>query len=470
MFNLSGNLSDKDRANLILQGLSLKDLLAKNPEGDTIRTVLTVKGDYLFNLIRANTGIDEFKDWFKKYIDDNSFRRINILKFNEDIKENWGFEFYPFLKNWFEGQGQPGFLFTNLEATEIVIDNRVRYQVTFIASNPEASGGLFNVSFRTGGPGGRGAGAGMMSINMVQRGGGGGGRGGGIQIAIQGRGMEAADISKIVYVGPGEAKKIGVVLDAQPRAMLINTLFSRNLPGEINMTINEVTKSRSRNAAEFDGEEVLPQLPVFNEQHEIIVDNEDPGFIKSVQDNSNPLKKILGIDRVQGENYMQMNLIWAPYFWQPVIQTNFYGKYIRSAVYTRGGSGDKLVTWKGIISQPGYYDVYGYIGKSGDQISFRTGRGPMGPGGGPGGEGGQGGGPGLPGGQPNRDNPYKDFHFKVYHDDGVEEVTLDYENAEPGWNKLGTYYLSPDTVKVELTNKSEGRVIIGDAVKWVIQR
>jgi hypothetical protein len=63
-----------------------------------------------------------------------------------------------------------------------------------------------------------------------------------------------------------------------------------------------------------------------------------------------------------------------------------------------------------------------------------------------------------------------DLHFRVYHDEGVEEITVDWQNAEPGWNKLGTYYLSPDTVKVSLTNQSQGRIVIGDAVKWVLQK
>jgi hypothetical protein len=73
-------------------------------------------------------------------------------------------------------------------------------------------------------------------------------------------------------------------------------------------------------------------------------------------------------------------------------------------------------------------------------------------------------------GESRGDNPYKDLHFKVYHDEGVEEISVDYENAEPGWNKLGTYYLSPDTSKVVLTNLSTGRIVIGDAVKWVLQK
>ncbi|HNY15525.1 MAG TPA: hypothetical protein PKI12_08280 [Bacteroidales bacterium] len=65
------------------------------------------------------------------------------------------------------------------------------------------------------------------------------------------------------------------------------------------------------------------------------------------------------------------------------------------------------------------------------------------------------------------ESPYKDMHYKIYHDEGVEEITVDFENAEGGWNKLGQYYLSPDTAKVELTNKSDGRIVLGDAIRWV---
>jgi hypothetical protein len=243
---MMGSLSDNDKANLILRDVSFRDLLATNPAGDTMRPVLTVKGDYLFNLIRAKAGIDEFKDWFQKYIDDHRFKSVSIEKLNSDIKEKFGFEFYPYLSDWFTKKEQPGFLFSNLQATEIVVGDRSRYQVTFVVSNPEPVAGIFNVSFRTGGPGGgRGGGGGGGMIGQSFQGGPGGGPGN-FSISMQGRGMEAADISKIVFLGAGEAKKVGIVLDAQPRAMMINTLFSRNIPGEINMPINEITKSKER--------------------------------------------------------------------------------------------------------------------------------------------------------------------------------------------------------------------------------
>jgi len=133
---MTGTLSDNDKANLILKEISLKDLLAKNPLGDTIRTVLAVKGDWLFNLLRSKAGIDDFKTWFSKYLDDHIFERVDILQFNNDVKERFGFDFYPWLDEWFNGKEQPGFLITNLQANEIIVGDRSRYQVNFIASNP----------------------------------------------------------------------------------------------------------------------------------------------------------------------------------------------------------------------------------------------------------------------------------------------------------------------------------------------
>jgi hypothetical protein len=444
--NYIGDLSDIDKANLILKNGSFRDLLAKNPGGDTVRLIVTIKGDYLFNLIRSKTGIEEFKTWFQAYIDEHKFQGVDILTFNNDTKEKFGFEFYPYLNDWFNRKEQPGFLFTGLQAKEVVIDDRVRYLVTFTVSNPEPVAGIFNISFRTGGQGGPGRGGQMITTFQ-----GGGGGGTSISISMQGRGMEASDISKIILMEPEEAKTIRIILDAEPRALLINTLFAKNIPGEINLPINEILKSKDKTKVTA-GEEILASIPRFIDPNEIIVDNEDPGFIRSKQNTISPLKKLLGIKDNSGETYQQIRMMRAPEFWQPVVQSSYYGKYIRSSVYTRGSSGDNTVSWTAILDKPGYYDIYTYVGKTEDRITIRTG----------------GAAPGAPPSPDSKGNsPYKDLHFKIYHDEGVDEITLDYENAESGWNNLGRYYLSPDTTKVELTNQSAGMFVIGDAVKWV---
>ncbi len=443
-----GALSDNDKANLILQKYSLRELLSRNPSGDTIRTVLTVKGDWLFNLLRSKAGLEEFKPWLSKYIDDHTFKSVDLFQLKKDIVEKFGFDFYQYLNDWFNGKDQPGFLFTGLKASEIIVGNRSRYQVTFIASNPEPVAGIFNISFRTGGQGLLDQ---KIQLDRIQGQSSGGNK---FTMSLRGRGMDADDISKIVFMGPHEAKKIGIVLDGEPREMMVNTIFARNIPGEITMPINEIAKSKN-DTREFSGEEVLAVMPSSSNPSEIVVDNEDQGFISSKQNTSSPLKKLLGINNRKGNSYMQISNWNTPEYWQPVVLTTYYGKYIRSAVYTRAGTGDKKITWAAILKEPGYYDIYSYIGKTRDRISVKTGSGQEGT--------------DIQSDQQKGDGTYKDLHYKIYHDEGADDITLDYENADAGWNLLGRFHLSPDTAKVELTNKSTGRMVIGDAIKWVKQ-
>jgi len=445
-----GVLSDDDKANLILKKISFRDLLTRNPSGDTLRNVLTVKGDWFFNLLRSKAGLYEFKPWFSEYIDNHRFKSIDIEKFNKDFKNRFGFDFYSELSTWFNSREQPGFLITDLKVSEIIIGDRSRYQVTFIASNPEPVAGLFNISFRTGGA--NDLLSKKIQLEKMQVQGSGGNK---FSMDIRGRGMDADDITKIVFIGPNEAKKIGLVLDAEPRTMMINTLFSKNIPGDIILPVNEIIKAKG-DTKEFTGEETLASIPPYSDPSEIIVDNEDPGFISSRQNTYSPLKKLLGISNEKGKTYMKISMWNTPEYWQSVVLTTYWGKYIRSAVYTRSGTGDKKITWTTIIKEPGYYDIYSYIGKSVDRMTVKNSSGT-----------------GASGGsneEKEKDDTYKDMHYQIYTDQGVDDVTLDYENAEGGWNNLGRFWLRADTSKVVLTNKSAGRIVIGDAIKWVKQK
>jgi hypothetical protein len=436
--NMSGELQENDRANLVLRNTSFRDVLAMNPKGDTIRTVLTLKGDYLFNLFRAKAGIDEFNDWFTAYLENHRYKSIDVSQLNTDMNENFGFEFYPYLHDWFNSKDQPGFVFSGLQAREIIIDNRVRFLVTFTASNPEPVTGIFNVAFRTEGEGGR------QMTGFYE----GGGRGG-YTIMMQGQGA-GSDISGIFVLGPAEAKKISIILDSEPREMLANSLFAKNIPGEIVLPIDNIVKARNHTAF-TEGEELLPSVPPLESPGEIVVDNEDPGFSTDNSTVMSPLKRILGVKKREADTYQPVNMFWAPQYWQAGVMSSYYGLYIRSSVFTRGSRGEKIVTWRTPIPLPDYYDIYCYIGKSADRMVVRSG----------------GAAPPPPGESPRGDNIYKDLHYRIYHDEGTEDISIDFENADPGWNLLGRYYISSDSARVEMTNQSAGHVVIGDAVKWV---
>jgi hypothetical protein len=262
--------------------------------------------------------------------------------------------------------------------------------------------------------------------------------------------MDVTDISKIVLLGPGEAKKIRIILDTEPRSMLVNTLFTKNIPGEINVPVNEIKKSKNKNG-DSDGEESLESHPPFLFPGEFVVDNEDPGFYGGIRQTQSPLKKILKIKGNKGEIYQQVRRYDRPNDWQPVVLSEYYGKYILSSVYTAAGTGDRSVSWMTPVDKAGYYDIYCYVGKISERVTITSG----------------GNAPPPPGEEPRQESIYKDMHYKIYHDEGIEEITVDFENAEAGWNNMGRYYISSDSAKVELTNQSAGRVVLGDAIKWV---
>jgi hypothetical protein len=440
VFNSDGTLSESDKANTILTGISFNDLLALDPSNDSLRIVLTVKGDYIFNLLRNKAGIDEFNKWFSTYLENNKFRNIELEQFNIDLESKFGFSILDSFEKWFYDPAQPGFYFTSIKATEIVVDNRTRYLLSFDASNPKSTDGIFTVSTRTMG-GGRGAGGGGFRPTQGDMGG-------------QGRGMAPTEIDKIILLESMQSKRVNIILDAQPRAVTFNTLTSVNNPGEITVPVDELLQDSRLEAKE--GEIILSRMPLFTEANEIIVDNEDPGFTYVEQISSGRLKKWLSITTEDRVDYRALNQWWAPEYWQKTVTSNYYGKFVKSAHYTRSGSGERTSKWTTSIEEPGFYDVYAYV-----QGQRR----------GPGGNQ-RGGNAGNRGGTDNssrRGSSQKDLNFIINFDSESEQVTVDTENAETGWNHLGSYYISSDSSSVILTNLSEGRIVTADAIRWIKQ-
>lgn len=444
------NITSNDQANMIFKDISFANLLRKDPLGDTLNNAITLKGDYLFSIFRAKGGIDEFNKWFKEYIDANKFNRISIDQLNNDMNERFGFEFKQYLNDWFNEANQPGFRFANMQVSEVVADNRIRYQVKFVAWNPESVSGIFNISFTN--------------------------NEGGTQQGDQetGRGMESANLEKIVFLEPNEVKEIGIVLDVLPRSMIINTLFSKNIPGRISFPIVTIA-SAQKSGKEFIGERVLPTFPEQEEEGVIVIDNEDKDFSVTEVKEESLLRNLLNIKRERPLYDELMTYNWAiPIYWQSVLQNTYYGKYVMSAIYTKAGNGNREISWTADITEAGYYEIYCYVGKAVETTRRQsvTGGSSAGSSGstttiGSGnasitivvGDGGT--------SSDEENNLYKDMHYTVYHDDGSDEIVFDYGGAAGGWNSFGKFYLSKGKTKVTLSNLSSGSIVIGDAIKWL---
>ena len=425
-----GGLSGEENANQALQKNNFGEILKSESDRELMDEVIKAKGNYLFALIQNQIGIENFDIFLSQILRSHKFKALEIEVFNRQLKEQFNFELKPHLENWLKVEKVPGFLFSDIKAHEIREGENTRYQVLFTITNKEDVDGLVTVSFRT----------------ISSFGGFGGFRGGG--------GVPSLDLQRILHIGPNQSKELGIVLDGEPRLMAINTLISRNVPSVISHFFNKIELDEKM--APFNGERDV-ELTENEFSREIIVDNEDQGFELIQPNNESPLKRWLNLqDDTEQQKYVGIRFSKPPSSWKATAQPEFYGQYVLSAHVTAKGEGERKAIWNANINETGMHEIYYYMGK----LPVR-GRGGRGGGGRPGGE--------LGGGRDENDRQQNQgsYLLTIHHDDGVDDVEIDVANAEEGWNLIGNFYLSTGPTKVELSNKTDGNMVIADAVRWV---
>ena len=402
-------LTDSEKANLLLRDNSLADLLKDKEHFDQINSVIKVKSDFIFKKLIGKIGDEKFNLFLAKLLTDNQFKPISMDKFLSLVQDRFGIDFLSWLEPWKNDTTLPGLFITNVSTYQVLDGNMTRYQTKFTVINEKSVDGLVYVEFRGGGRGGPGFGPPPVAEHRV------------------------------ILMEPKQAKDIYILLDDEPRGMTINTVLAENLPAMFFERIHDV--ELNKNAVPFDGEKILDELPPFTLPGEYIVDNEDVGFQFTSGEQKSMVQKLLKIKDNDDEEYTPFRFYRPPTEWKKTTYDDFYGKYVHSAYFIRSGDGNKTASWVVKLESSGQYDVFAYN----PQIQMHFGRGR----------------------DRGRGNTVGELHFKVYHDDGVEEVLLDTPNAEQGWNLLGAFYLSAGEAKVEITNESNERLVVADAVKWV---
>jgi hypothetical protein len=252
---------------------------------------------------------------------------------------------------------------------------------------------------------------------------------------------ELTAVERTIFVKQNQTKETGIVLNYEPRTMTVNTLISSNLPSLYNKTFSEF--ELNKNPTPFDGERVVENPDTIPEEGTIIVDNEDPGFSTEGKKQRSLLKKILPnfLGNDDDEKYSGLRFWEDSGTWKATINANYYGNIIRSAHFTSSGDGKLKASWQTEITENGHYDVYCYVSKVHTPWRRRG----------------------------QNEKKEGNYHYFIHNDDGVEEATVDLNNAVEGWHFLGSYYFSKGKTKIELSNKTEERFVIADAVKWVKQ-
>ncbi|MFH2034782.1 MAG: hypothetical protein ABIJ45_00120 [Candidatus Zixiibacteriota bacterium] len=413
-------LTDAEIANLALKNQSLAKLIENDDIESNIKTTaINNKGRNLLALIETSAGEEKFKKSINQFISVNQFQMINDSEINTFINSLGGFNFSEMVNRWYNDTTLPGYIVEDFQNYKVLDSERMRSQLKFTIANPTAIDGIIELSVRSRG------GRTDFGPRYLSR-------------------QNQNSYTQNIFMPAMTTKEVGVILDDPPSEINIDTYVSQNLPSIITQHFRE--ERTKKNELPINGEKIdtLETKPI--DASELVVDNEDSGFKIVTEIKENWFRKLLLtlFGREEDEDtYVGMRIWDPPGRWLATTNQDFYGKFIRSAEYKRYGDCQVKVAWFADIEKPGDYDIYYYCLGENMPVSWDRHRG---------------------GGRPT---PKGKMDMLIYHDDGLDEISIDLATAEVGWNYLGTFRFSRGEGKVELSDKTENDIVVADAVKWV---
>jgi len=241
---------------------------------------------------------------------------------------------------------------------------------------------------------------------------------------------------KTVILQPGQSKRVGLTVGESPSMLMANTLVSSNLPSTVMFPLRDIEEDETAQGGEF----VRETEPPSTGKGTIIVDNESPSFRVLAPEKATKLRDLIRNDRQERE-YTDINPWRPPEEWQKAIDNKFYGQVKLSATYVRSGNGEQKAIWMVPIDRSGHYEVQAYVSDAGLRPRWRR--------------------------RGRDDNSKKTYLYTIFHDDGEEEVEVDVKDYRGDWVRLGEFYFSPDSARVQITNQSEAQSVVADAVKFI---
>ncbi len=413
MRNVFEGSTEANKAAKILQTMSFQDFLKCDSLEDLFSDAISMKGKYLFSLLESKELDVSLDDALDEFLGNTERSLASFSYFSDVIYKDLAVNFKEVWKDWIIDKGIPSFVTTDPVYYRFRDEDANCYQVIWKVSNVSETNGVVTFTFRSRRGGGRGPGMGNEESENVK-----------------------------VLVPAGKTLELAKVFDNQPGMMTLDYNVSKNLPTTQMVFSRDFKERQGETRKEY---QKFSDEPIdLTEEGEIVVDNEDKGFVLINQVRGGLIKN--WIDKDDEEVTYQQG--WGQISetkWTPYVDSRYYGASIKSAYKVEGGNGGQKAEWKVALDSSAYYSIYTFIGNT---RSRRF---------------------GPPGMQQER-NTERNWEYYVIHEGETEEAILNLNDATSGWNLIGTYYFDKaDTARVVLTNNSTEREVVADAVKWVME-
>ena len=425
-------LTREEAINLDLKEHSLSELMEDSTQDAAIvQGALQAKSRMLLALLEAKSQDSDFGFWVTDFLRQYRFRSVPQEDLSDFFLTFFDINLTETLDVWYRANQIPGYLFSDVVSYNVIDREKTWTQINVKVGNPTSVDGVVNIGLRyrdkdKKAPGGR------QTENI-----------------------------KALFIPAETTIDIGISVDSPPALLSIDTLVSQNIPVSLSFPFVGSLPQREEKPYEKELSKPFDSLD-FLEKNEYIIDNQDEGFkILSEAKESWLSRNLQKLPDSNGKTsrFTEMNVYNPPVFWELQADQAHYGQIIRSAYLKKSGEGDHKVAWNVELEEAGEYDIYFFYGisagmqkgkKEMEMLAAARNQGKS-----------------IPKlrGLFNRGPGTK--HFLVSHRYGFDDVVIDIENAEQGWNFIGSFQLDSGPNRVEQTDKSDTSYIMADAVKWV---
>ena len=408
---------------------SLADL---DPNEDPARAldVLALKGHAVARAILDGLGRQKTAALLAELRAGYRGRQFTVADLNRVAREV-GADLEPLLGDWLHETTLPGFVTAPVVVERLADDAQglPRYQTRVHLRNDEDAPGLLRLRYATG--------------------------------------EAAADTfrweeSEPVRLAGHTSVELGILSGTPPRELWLQPYLSLNRH-DVRLTLPRVDQAQQVRAEPFLGNRASTWRP--GDTGAIVVDDLDDGFSVEADAQANGWRLGGGLSTVLGgEADLDQGLPeFRPFVgvsreWSRSERSTSWGTYRHTVAMVGAGSGDRRAVFSADLPRPGRWRLAYHAPErtGGPDGTSGSGNGGSGPGvqvGGPFGS-------ALLGGSPGT------YDLTLVAGGEARSLEFDAAAAEPGWNGLGEFTLSEGPVRLVVSNRTSGQVVIADAVRW----
>lgn len=378
------------------------------------------------------TSVKALNEFLYDFLTRHPYSRVTFDEFDRAFEQHFGYSWRLFIDRWYRDTELPVLITRDYSEKRVAdthrnaedTDNQIAYQIRFRVMNAGKREGLIT-----------------LSVSQWR------------DLETQAVVSEREPLAFTYLIPPGTAVEIARTVEVIPIRYTVNTYVSGNRPDLIARQVGNRKELGVQTDSASYVRPIDPALFRLPNANEIIVDNEDPGFILKTAPVTNKWQQRL--QKQAGEKKYFSLPPMSISQWGFQLDGSFYGDTIRSAVVKASGNGQSSVAWKAPIARPGKYEIYVYLPESAlrrhqyGTTSLMLAA-------------------GATSASLSSGGRYPPSEIQTYRVEGETEPVELNARVQYGWTLLGTYHLPEGEHQVSLTDQGVfGQTLYADAVKWV---